>query len=140
MKTLYVLIFLCALAGCTTKTVTSPSISEEKTKEVLDHHLAVFIQNDLEGTMADYTEESVLITPDASFIGLAEIRKNFEGAFAAFPKDSSTLTINKTVVVKDLGYILWQAKAPKFELSYATDTFVIQDGKIIRQTYAGVAK
>ena len=140
MKIHYALIFLFAITGCTTMKTASPLISEEKTKEVLEHHMTAFKANDLEATLDDYTEESVLITPDASFKGLAEIRKNFENAFAAFPKDSVTITINKSVVVNDLAYILWQAKTPKFELSYATDTFVVQDGKIIGQTYAGVAK
>jgi hypothetical protein len=89
--------------------------------------------------MADYTEESVLITPDKTYNGLAEIRENFVSAFAAFPKDSAVLQLDKSVVVNDVGYILWQATTPKFKLSFATDTFIIRNGKIIRQTYAGVA-
>jgi ketosteroid isomerase-like protein len=115
-------------------------INEQKTKEVLDHHWMTFQKNDLEGTMEDYTEESVLITPDATYRGLDEIRENFVNAFKAFPADSSTLTLTKSVVVKDVGYILWNAKTPAFNLSYATDSFIIQDGKIVRQTYAGVAQ
>jgi PBP1b-binding outer membrane lipoprotein LpoB len=115
------------------------SISEDKTKEVLEHHWEAFIQNNMEAVMADYTEESVLITPDATFKGLDEIRKNFEGAFIKFPKDQTSFKLNKSVIDGDVGYILWQAKTPTFDLTYATDTFVIRDGKIISQTYAGVA-
>jgi hypothetical protein len=114
-------------------------ISEDKTKEVLDHHWEAFIQNNLEEVMADYTEESVLITPDKTFKGLAEIRKNFEDAYQKFPKAGTTFQLNKSVIDGDVGYILWQAKTPTFDLTYATDTFVIRDGKIISQTYAGVA-
>jgi ketosteroid isomerase-like protein len=115
------------------------SVSEDKTKEVLDHHWEAFIQNDLEAVMADYTEESVLITPDKTFKGLDEIRKNFEDAYVAFPKDKTPFKLNKSVVHGDVAYILWQAKTPTFDLTYATDTFVIRNGKIISQTYAGVA-
>jgi hypothetical protein len=115
-------------------------ISEATTKEVLDHHWVAFKANDLEETMEDYTEESVLITPDATYRGLEEIRENFVSAFEAFPKDATTFTLDKSIVVSDIGYILWTAKTPAFNLSYATDTFVIRDGKIIRQTYAGVAE
>lgn len=115
------------------------SISEDKTKEVLDHHWQAFIQNDMQAVMADYTEESVLITPNETFKGLDEIRRNFENAFTAFPKDQTSFQLNKSVVEGDVAYILWQAKAPTLNLSYATDTFVIRDGKIISQTYAGVA-
>lgn len=114
-------------------------ISEDKTKEVLDHHWEAFSQNDMEAVMADYTEESVLITPDRTYKGLDEIRMNFENAFGAFPKDQTAFQLNKSVVEGDVAYILWQAKTPTFNLSYATDTFIIRDGKISSQTYAGVA-
>jgi hypothetical protein len=115
------------------------TISEDKTKEVLEHHWEAFIQNNMEAVMADYTEESVLITPDATFKGLEEIQKNFEAAYKNFPKDKTTFQLNKSVIAGEVGYILWQAKTPAFDLTYATDTFVIRDGKIISQTYAGVA-
>ena len=88
--------------------------------------------------MEDYTEESVLITPDRTFKGLSEIRENFVFAFSVFPKDSSTLQLSKTVVSGDVGYILWTADAPNLNLQYATDTFIVHDGKIVRQTYAGM--
>jgi hypothetical protein len=115
------------------------SINEETTSKVLDHHWEAFRANDLEGTMIDYTEESVLITPDKTYKGLQEIRENFVFAFSLFPKDSSTLKLNKSIVNKDVGYIIWEASTPKFNLSFGTDTFIVRDGKIIRQTYAGVA-
>ena len=145
MKMQKVFVPLClaiCLASCVIKNESAGSaeINEQKTKEVLDHHWMAFQKNDLEGTMEDYTEESVLITPDATYKGLDQIRENFVNAFKAFPSDSSTLTLTKSVVVKDVGYILWNAKTPAFNLSYATDSFIIQDGKIVRQTYAGVAE
>jgi hypothetical protein len=141
MKIKCYFILVCAMASaCTQKENADDQISEEKTKETLDHHWTAFQTNDLEATMEDYTEESVLITPNATYKGLGQIRENFVIAFQAFPKDSSTFTLNKSVVVNDVGYILWQAKTPKFNLSYATDTFIIRNGKIIRQTYAGVAQ
>ena len=115
------------------------SISQKSTQQVLDHHWKAFQGNDLEETMADYTEESFLITPDKTYKGLAEIRENFVKAFAAFPKNSSTLQLDKSVVLQDVGYIIWKATTPTFKLSFGTDTFIVQNGKIIRQTYAGVA-
>jgi len=146
------LAFLSLVTGCSDNTSTRVQdsnnsqraealnpISEDKTKQVLDHHWDAFTQNNMEAVMADYTEESVLITPDATFKGLDEIRKNFENAFITFPRDKTSFQLNKSVVDRDVAYILWQAKTPTLNLTYATDTFVIRDGKIIRQTYAGVA-
>ena len=115
------------------------SINQDKTKQVLAHHWEAFTQNNMDEVMADYTEESVLITPDATFKGLGQIRKNFEDAYIKFPKDKTVFQLNKQVLDRDVAYILWQAKTPTFNLSYATDTFIIRNGKIIRQTYAGVS-
>lgn len=136
----FVVLLLLLLTACAnTKVTTSgPSINEETTSKVLKHHWDAFQANDLEGTMEDYTEESVLITPDRTFKGLSEIRENFVFAFGLFPKDSASLQLDKTIVKDDVGYIIWKASAPKIKLSFGTDTFIIQDGKIVRQTFAGV--
>jgi hypothetical protein len=115
-----------------------PSIDEETTSEVLKHHWDAFQANDLEQTMLDYTEESILVTPDRTYKGLAEIRENFVFAFTIFPRDSSTFQLDKTVVQGDVGYIIWKANAPQMNLAFGTDTFIIHGGKIVRQTYAGV--
>ncbi|MEO5999380.1 MAG: nuclear transport factor 2 family protein [Chitinophagaceae bacterium] len=156
-KKMYLPIALLSLAlGCSDNTSTTTqytpknqdtlssqnapeSINEDKTKQVLAHHWDAFNQNNMDEVMADYTEESVLITPDATFKGLAQIRKNFEDAYGKFPKDKTVFTLNKQVIDRDVAYILWQAKTPTFNLTFATDTFIIRNGKIIRQTYAGVA-
>jgi len=115
-----------------------PSISEESTSQVLDHHWKAFNANDLEATMADYTEESILITPEKTFKGLKEIRDNFVFAFTVFPKGKSTLKLRKSIVQQEGGYITWEATTPKMKKSFNTDTFIIHDGKIVRQTYAGL--
>jgi hypothetical protein len=33
--------------------------------------------------------------------------------------------------------MVWKATTPTLEFKYATDTFIIVDGKIVSQTYAG---
>jgi hypothetical protein len=115
-------------------------INPELTQQVVDHHWKAFQENNLEEVMADYTENSILITPDSTYRGLAAIRGNFIAAFKAFPIGQNPLKLNKTVVERDIAYILWQANTPTFELVFATDTFIIQDGKIISQTYGGLSQ
>lgn len=134
------LMTLALLSACADKPMVDqgPVVNEETTRSVLDHHLDAFQANDLEATMADYTEASVLITPDKTYTGLAEIRTNFEGAFAVLPKDSMTFNVNKIVVVNDMAYILWDAVTPTLNFSFGTDTFIVHDGKIVRQTFGGV--
>jgi hypothetical protein len=118
----------------------SGQISQEQTRRVVDHHWKAFVENDLEEVMADYTERSILITPDSVYRGLEAIRGNFIQAFQAFPREQNPLTLNKTVVERDIAYILWQANTATFDLLFATDTFIIQDGKIISQTYGGFSR
>ena len=141
MKFPYLLLLTAALtAGCEVKTSVdvSSGTDEAKTKEILDHHWNTFQANDLDGVMADYTEESVLITPDKTVAGLKDLRDHFATVFTLFPKDSTTLRLDKSVINKDVAYIIWSAEAPKIDISYGTDTFIIRDGKIVRQTFAGV--
>lgn len=130
----FVLLAFLLLSSCDS----NGGIVESNTQAVLDHHWETFVSNDLEGVMEDYTEESVLVTPNATYTGLEEIRGNFINAFNAFPNQTTKLTLNQSIVIQDLGYILWEADAPEFNLTYATDTFIIRNGKILRQTYAGV--
>lgn len=136
MKNVLIFTFALIAFGCSPE-AKKPSIDEAVTKNVLDHHLQTFQQNDLDGVMEDYTEESILITPDRTYKGLAEIRENFVGAYQALPTNGTTMTVTKSVVVRDVAYIVWKAVTPTLEFKYATDTFIIVDGKIISQTYAG---
>jgi hypothetical protein len=136
MKNLPILLIILIVVACTPGAKV-PVIDEAVTKQVLDHHIETFKANDLEGVMADYTEESILITPDRTFKGLAEIRENFEGAFAALPTSGTTMTVIKTQATRDVGYMVWKAVTPTLDFKFATDTFIIVDGKIIAQTYAG---
>lgn len=141
MKIISGLMLCMFLVSCNIEQTTTdapPEINETTTQAVLDRHWETFRNNDLEGVMADYDESSVLITPDKTYSGLAEIRQNFVNAFAVFPKDSTTMTLQQSVVKGDLAYIIWSADAPRLKLDFGTDTFVVRDGKIVRQTYAGV--
>lgn len=139
MRALSVFILLMAFtAGCNQKQPAPPPSNEAETRSVLDHHWQAFIANDMDETLKDYTEESVLITPNGNFQGLNQIRDNFVNAFKRFPKDSTTFDLKNSVVVKDVGYIIWTSQTPTFNLTFGTDTFVIRDGKILRQTFGGV--
>jgi hypothetical protein len=55
---------------------------------------------------------------------------------------NSTLAwyVIKTAVKNDMFYVVWSAKTPVVEYTFATDTFIIQGGKILRQTFAGNLK
>jgi ketosteroid isomerase-like protein len=88
----------------------------------------------VDAVMADYTDQSVMITPDATYRGLAEIRRFFTDLFRALPAGffGATMKMSREEIVGEVAYILWEGKPI---ISQATDTFVVRNGKILFQTF-----
>ena len=108
--------------------------------KIVSKHLASFIDNDLEGVLSDYTNESVLITEEENYTGVEEIRGFFSNLIVHFPKQTSKMELGKMVVDDTVVFIVWRAKTRSLEVPFATDTFIIKEGKIHRQTFAGQLK
>jgi ketosteroid isomerase-like protein len=107
------------------------------TQAVLERHLQAFGEG-IEALMADYTDDSVVITPDATYRGLGEIRAFFTAFAEALPEGIwDAFTMKRQEVVGEVAYILWEAN-PWFP--FGTDTFVVREGKIVFQTFAAYAK
>lgn len=115
-----------------------PEISSEMSKAIIDHHLEAFLANDLEGLVSDYTEESIVITPDTTVVGLEGIRGLFKGLLAAFPTEGTTIELDEMVIKNELVYVIWHGKSPTVEVPFGTDTFIIKENKILQQTFAGI--
>jgi hypothetical protein len=103
------------------------------TQAVLQRHLQSAAES-VDAVLADYVEESVLITPEATHRGLAEIRSFFtellEGRTKGF---LGAFKMKRAEVTGELAYIVWEAE-PWF--AFATDTILVRDGKIMLQTFA----
>ena len=112
----------------------------DASKDVIMHHMSSFQENNLEAVLADYTNESVLITQDATYKGTAEIHDFFVELLKHFPKASSTFKLDKIESSNRLVYIVWHAKSPSMDVTMGTDTFIVKDGKILQQTFAGQMK
>lgn len=107
------------------------------TKATLMRHLNAFIEHDLETLMSDYTEESMMMTQQGTYTGLKEIERFFADLMLYFPKQQSSFELDQTVVAQELLLIVWHARTPRLVVPFATDTFVMKEGKILRQTFAG---
>ena len=106
------------------------------TQDTLARHLQAFTEG-IEALMRDYTEASVLFTPQGPLTGLASIRAFLAGFLADSPPELlAALTLVRRDVAGEVAYILWKAE-PFIPL--ATDTFVIRDGRILVQTFAAFA-
>lgn len=107
----------------------------KRTEETLQKHLQAFGSGDVDAVMADYDETAVLIMPDGPLHGTAEIRSGFESLLADLPP-GSTLEISKQIVEGEIAYIVWSGESEKVKIPFATDTFVVRDGKIVAQTFS----
>jgi hypothetical protein len=112
-------------------------MSTEHTAAVLDHHLEAFADQDLEETMIDYDDDSIVVTNMGVFRGLEEIEGLFAELFEEFSQDGATIEVDDTIVEGGFAYLLWHGDTPENAYEFCTDTFYIPDGTIEFQTFAG---
>jgi len=106
------------------------------TSAVVDRHLNSFAKYDLDGILADYSSDAILFTPGGQLKGRAAIKPLFETLVSEFEKPGSTFTIQHRSIEGDHGYILWTAETAENSYQFATDTFVVRNGKIVAQSFA----
>jgi ketosteroid isomerase-like protein len=107
------------------------------TKGVIDNHLKCFGEGNLEGILSDYAPDAVLFTAEAPRRGIDEIRPLFEDMLAEFGKPGAIFRLEHLSVEGDSGYILWTAETADNVYELGTDTFVVRNGKIVVQSFAG---
>ena len=105
------------------------------TKDVLGNHLKCFGEGNLKGILSDYAPGAVLFTPDGPLKGTDAIRPLFEGLLAEFAKPGSSFELKHQSIKGDYAYILWTAETADNSYDLATDTFVVQNGKIVAQSF-----
>ena len=109
------------------------------TEEVLNHHLASFGAGDVDETMEDFTDDSVMILPDATLRGMDSIRAAFTDFYnGLFKPGTYDFTMDRLEVSGDIAYVLWHSVNEGAEVTLGTDTFLVRDGKIAIQTFAAM--
>ena len=109
----------------------------DSTKDVVDHHLKSFGEGDLRGILSDYAPEAILFTPEGPLRGLDAIEALFQALLAEFGKPGAAFTLKQQFVDGAYAYILWTAETADNVYELATDTFVVREGKIVAQSFAG---
>jgi ketosteroid isomerase-like protein len=107
------------------------------TKDVIGKHLSSFGKRDLEGILSDYAPGAILFTRDGTLRNIDEIKEFFQVLLAEFGKPGATFSLKHQSVEGDYGYILWTAETANNVYELGTDTFVVREGKIIVQSFAG---
>ena len=106
------------------------------TADVLDQHLRCFGENDLDCVLADYSSDAVLFVPDRPLKGPDAIKPFFQAFFSEFAKPGASFSMWQRHVEGNHAYILWSAETADNSYEAATDTFVVQNGKIVAQSFA----
>jgi len=101
---------------------------------IIGNHLQAFFNKSIDGVVADYAEDAVLMIQTGPLHGVAAIRAFFTQFIETLPPGFlESFKMHKQEFVGDMGYIVWDA-APW--VRFATDTFFVSDGKIRMQTFA----
>lgn len=111
-------------------------MKQATTGDVLDRHMQAFARSDVDGLLADYSPDAVFFAPTGLLKGPDALRPFFEGLVAEFAKPGSSFTMQRQSVEGDHAHIVWSAETADNAYEFATDTFVVRDGKIVAQSFA----
>ena len=101
-------------------------------EEIFQHHAQALGAGDLDGIVADYTDDAVFITPAGVKRGLDGVREAFTQLLADVPNAAWDL---KTLIFdRDVLFLEWAADAGATRVDDGIDTFVFSDGLIRVQT------
>jgi ketosteroid isomerase-like protein len=121
----------------TTPTSTQEEFVMATTQDVLNRHLGSFGKRDLAGILSDYAPGAVLFTPDGPLRGVDEIRPFFQSLIAEFEQPDSSFRLTHQSIEGNHAYILWSAETADNVYELGADMFVVRDGKIVAQSFAG---
>ena len=99
-------------------------------QEVFQHHAEVLIAGDLDGIVADYSDDAVFITPDGVLRGKDGIREAFTKLLSDLP--SAEWEVPTTIFEGDVLFIEWKAVSESTMADDGIDTFVFRDDGQIR--------
>ena len=108
---------------------------EKLTSNILTHHLTAFSDNKLDEIMLDYTEQSTVLTDNGAVKGIDNIRKFFEVMFGLIPTGSQ-FEMKQLTISDKAAHIIWTSKSETADILFGTDTFIIEDDKILVHTVA----
>lgn len=113
---------------------------EQGVIDIFKRHVAAFTSGNLDAVLTDFTDRSVVITPDGVFEGRERIRAVYEGLLAEFGVidngDSPGITVDALHVRHDTLLISWHAESTRRVFAFGTDTFICKGGNFERQSIA----
>jgi uncharacterized protein (TIGR02246 family) len=102
------------------------------TQSVIEHHIQALADGDLEANMADYADDSVFIGNGQVVEGKDAVRRIFAGALANGP---FKVSLKDALYHGNTGFITWEVPGV---IKHGTDTFIVENDRIVVQTNAVV--
>ena len=106
------------------------------TGDVLDRHLKAFAAADLDGLLADYSTDAVLFSPAGPLKGPDAIKPMFQQLITEFAKPGASFEMQQSWIDGDHACIVWHAETADNRYEFATDMFVVRQGRIVAQSFA----
>lgn len=101
-------------------------------QEIFGHHAEALMAGDIDGIVADYTDDAVFITPSGVLRGKDGVREAFTRLLADLP--SAKWDVPTQVFEGDILFIEWTAESSATRAMDGIDTFVFQGDGIRVQT------
>jgi hypothetical protein len=114
------------------------STSTETTQAVVAHHIESALAMATAGVsmipelLKDYAPGARVFTAQGVFEGEAGLTKFFEGMAPLMKELAPVIKLDKQEFVEGVGFVIWNAGDA---VPMATDTFIVEDGKIVIQTF-----
>lgn len=105
------------------------------TETVIRNHLQAFLeQKGIAAILSDYDEDARFYSEAEIYQGKQEIQRFFTDFIASLPAGGiDRFSLRSQRVDGSIGYITWSVG---IDIPLGTDTFVVNDGKIVSQTFA----
>lgn len=101
-------------------------------QDIFGHHAQALGGEDLEGIVADYSDDAVIITPAGVQRGKDGVRQTFVKLLGELPQ--AAWDIKTTIYEDDVMLLEWAAEGGGNRVEDGIDTFVFRDGLIRVQT------
>ena len=101
-------------------------------EQIFQHHGEALGAEDLDGVVADYSDDAIIITPAGALRGQAGAQRAFTKILSDIPQ--AEWNLKSQVFEDDVLLIEWTADSAKTKVDDGVDTFVFKDGFIHVQT------
>lgn len=108
--------------------------------DVLSHHMTCVSRSDVDGIMQDYTDSSVLFSPDGVLTTLDLIREFYVTLTSRMLPPGTNFTSIRHDIRGDTAFLIWKADTHALKFHLGVETIVIRDGKIVTHSFAAAVE